>query len=103
MVDERVHAKLHPGVTAPISLAAKGFRAIGWGQQFVLPPSAFQFNPDPPALTRGTDTFGVTLLLAQIPLEARPYTLIFEGDVVDAATGETVAGPIRVVKPAHSV
>jgi hypothetical protein len=101
MVGERVHAKLHPGVTPPISLAADGFRAIGWGQEFVLPRSAFRFNPDPPDLGRGTDTFGVTLLADQIPAPARPYTLIFEGMVVDATTGAAVAGPIRVVKPAH--
>ncbi len=104
MVGERVHAKLHPGVTiSPISLAADGFRAIGWGQQFVLPPSAFRFNPGPPDLLRGTDSFGVTLLRDHIPPGAQPYTLIFEGMVVDATTGIVVAGPIRVVKPAHLV
>ena len=101
MAGEQVHMALHPGVTPPISLAAEGFRAIGWGHHFQLPPSAFRFNPDPPSLAKGTDTFGVTLLRDQVPATAEPYTLIYEGMVVDATTGVAVAGPIRVVKPAH--
>jgi hypothetical protein len=103
VVGERVHAKLHPGVTArPISLAAAGFRAIGWGQEFVLAHDAFRFNPDPPDLPAGTDSFGVTVLSDGVPPGAKRHTLIFEGMVVDRKTGAVVAGPIRVVKPASS-
>ncbi len=102
-VGERVHAKLHPGVKArPITLAAAGFRAIGWGNEFVLPAGAFEFSPDPPDLQAGTDTFGVTVLHDGVPAGAKTHTLIFEGMVVDNNTGAVVAGPIRVVKPASS-
>jgi len=103
VVGEPVHSKLHPSVTSrPITLAAAGFRAIGWGDEFVLPTGAFQFSPDPPDLQLGTDTFGITVLSDGVPVAARPHTLIFEGMVIDGNTGAVVAGPIRVVKPATS-
>jgi hypothetical protein len=101
LVGHPIEAKLRPPATGPISLAARPFRAIGWPREFDVSADAVVFTPSPPNLPAGADTFTVTVAAPTVPAEARNHTIIYEGVIVDAATGYAVTDVIRVAKPAH--
>jgi hypothetical protein len=80
-------------------LQASGFRAIGWGGAFAIPVGDVVIGK--PVLAGGVSTFVVTVSSAGLPLPARKRTIVYEGRVTAAQTGNLVAGPIRFVKPAE--
>lgn len=101
LVGHPVEAKLLPPTVGPIRLSARPFRAIGWPRTFDLPAEAVVFTPNPPTLPDGADSFTVTVTAPEVPAEARNHTIIYEGVVVDADSGNEVTEVIRIVKPAR--
>jgi hypothetical protein len=102
VVGQRVRATLLPSVATPVTLAAQAFKAIGWPPQFDIRADAVVFDPHPPNLQAGETSFIVTVRAPSLPPEARNRTIIYEGTIVDAATGQVVSDPIRIVKPAST-
>jgi hypothetical protein len=101
LVGHPFEAKLSAPAAGPISLSARPFRAIGWPREFDLSADAVVFTPSPPNLPAGADSFTVTVTAPAVPPEARNHTIIYEGVVVDAASGYAVTEVIRIVKPAR--
>jgi hypothetical protein len=97
--DPTITATIESSVTnRPITLAAQSFRAVGWGNTFVIAATAVAFTNG--VLAQGETDVTFTVDSGALLEAGRRRTLVFEGVIVDQATGAPLTDTIRFVRPA---
>jgi hypothetical protein len=86
----------------PITLHTIGFRAIGYGCEYFIHQNEVVFEPSPRVDVSSDPRFVMNVDWKTLPPDARARTIIYEGEVTAAETGQLVTLPIRFVKPAFS-
>ncbi len=88
----------HRSFTAPVTLVAESFRAIGWGTSYQIKPSDVIFRNT--VLQPGSSSVEITVDTTALPREACLRTLVFEGRVTNAQTRQPLGETIRFIRPA---
>jgi len=97
----RVHGRVDVDAR-PVTLHIVGFRAIGYGVDYFIHQNDITFEPSAHVEQGADPRFVMNVDWKQLPPDARKRTIVYEGEVTAAETGELVTNPIRFVKPAFS-